>query len=382
MDELLRLGCDGLFEDGVAVAEGGDADAAEQVEEVVALLVGEEDAVAAGEKDRIAFVGLQEQLLFGGLQGFEFCHATITSVPSLTRVEIRLGSDAADPAGKMRTRLTPWVRASRQAWSLGSMPPVMTEVDSRPGISCNLSQRMTSPSAPLTPGTSVRKTKGVGVGGDGAGGGHLVGVDVVVFAVEAEGDGGDDGNSVHLPDSFKPFGVGGGDFADEAEVGGSLLLAGAEDMAVAAREAHGGDADLAERGDERLVDAAGEDHERGVAGFGVGDAEAGDELALLAHLGERPGKLDAAAMDDGDLVTILHEIVDSAAAEQEDGGIFECDAPKFDDEFQSRPSSSFQPQMMFIFWTAWPAAPLSRLSRQLTRTRRLPSGPSSKPMSQ
>ena len=67
--------------DGVAVAEGGDADAAEQIEIVVAVLVGEVDAVAAGEEDRIAFVGVQEQLLFGGLQGFEFCHATITSVP-------------------------------------------------------------------------------------------------------------------------------------------------------------------------------------------------------------------------------------------------------------------------------------------------------------
>ena len=143
---------------------------------------------------------------------------------------------------------------------------------------------MTSPSAPLTPGTSVRKTSASALRADGAGRGHLVGVDVVVLAVEAERDGGDDGDGAHLPDGFEPARVGGDDLADEAEVGGGVLFAGAEDVTVAAGEADGGLAVRAERGDERFVDAAGEDHQRGVAGLGVGDAEAGDELALLAHL--------------------------------------------------------------------------------------------------
>ncbi len=46
MEELARLGDEGLLDDGVSVAEGRDADAAEQVEEVAALFVGEIDAVA------------------------------------------------------------------------------------------------------------------------------------------------------------------------------------------------------------------------------------------------------------------------------------------------------------------------------------------------
>ena len=81
------------------------------------------------------------------------------------------------------------------------------------------------------------------------------------------------GNGVHLPDGFEPPGVGRGDLADEAQVGSGLLFACAEDVAVATREAHGGDADLAERGDERLVDAAGKNHEGGIAGFCIGDSQ-------------------------------------------------------------------------------------------------------------
>jgi hypothetical protein len=60
----------------------------------------------------------------------------------------------------------------------------------------------------------------------------------------------------------------------------------------------------AERGDERLVHLAGEHHERGVAGDRIGDAEAGDELALLAHGFERTGELHAAAVNERDLMAV------------------------------------------------------------------------------
>src|SRR6202012_4601360 len=51
----------------------------------------------------------------------------------------------------------------------------------------------------------------VGLGGDGGGGGHLVGVDVVVLAVEAERNGADDGNGPHLQVGVEPLGTGEGD---------------------------------------------------------------------------------------------------------------------------------------------------------------------------
>ena len=53
------------------------------------------------------------------------------------------------------------------------------------------SQRITSPSAPRTPGTSVRKTSALACAAHGAGGGHLVRVDVVILAVEAESHAGE-----------------------------------------------------------------------------------------------------------------------------------------------------------------------------------------------
>ena len=155
------------------------------------------------------------------------------------------------------------------------MPPVMTSSRVSAAIWSMESQRMTLPSAPRTPGTSVRKTSASALQAHGAGGGHLVGVDVVVLAVEAERDAGDDGHGAHLPDGIEPARIGGSDFADEAEVGSGALFAGAKDEAVAAGKSDGGLAVRAERGDQRLVDAAAEHHQRGVARFGIGDAQAG-----------------------------------------------------------------------------------------------------------
>ncbi len=184
----------------------------------------------------------------------------------------------------------------------------------------------------MTPGNVGEEDEGVGLGGNGAGGGHFVGVDVVVLAVKAEGDGTDDGDGSHGPDGVEPFGICGGDFADVAEIGHGLLLAGAEDMAVAAGEADGFGTALDQGGYKRLVDAATEDHEGGVAGFSVGDAEAGDELGLFAHLGEEPGELDASAVDQGHAVAIFGQLGDGAGAVGEDGWVFQGRSSEFDYE--------------------------------------------------
>ncbi len=185
--------------------------------------------------------------------------------------------------------MTPWVRASRQALSLGNIPPETTCCFFQGGDLGEGEPAHDVAVRAFDAGDVGEEDEGVGLGADGAGGGHLVGIDVVVLAVEAECDRGDDGNSAHRPDGFEPAWVGCGDLADEAEVGVGLLLAGAEDVAVAAGEADRGLAMRAEGGDEGFVDAAGEDHQGSVAGLGIGDAEAGDELALLAHLGEGAG---------------------------------------------------------------------------------------------
>src|SRR5215472_1122143 len=159
VDELLRLRCDGSGDRRMVVAECADADAGEQIEVLGVVGVVEVHAFAARKQQRVARIGVEHQLGFRGLQLIEcVVHATMTSVPSLMRVLAKSGRTAAASAGRMRTRLTPWMSASLQALSLGSMPPETTEAFSSAGTCASESQRMTEPSAPFTPGTSVRKT--------------------------------------------------------------------------------------------------------------------------------------------------------------------------------------------------------------------------------
>ena len=276
----------------------------------------------------------------------------MTSVPSLTRVEKRSGRRFATSAGRIRTRLTPWVRASRQAFSFGNMPPETICCFSSAGICSEGEPAHDVAVCALDSGDIGEEDEGVGLGANGAGGGHLIGVDVVVLAVEAEGDGGDDRDSAHGPDGFEPLGVHGGDLTDEAEVGIRFLLAGAEDVAVAAREADGGLTVRADSSDEGLVDPAGEDHQGGVAGLGVGDAQAGDELTFFAHLSQRASQLHSSAVDDGDLISIGDEVSDRFTGGVEDLLVLKSGTAEFDDESHSKPSSSFHPHIRFMFWTA------------------------------
>ena len=131
-----------------------------------------------------------------------------------------------------------------------------------------------------------------------------------------------------------------------------LLVAALTQLGVSAGETDGGLTVAAKGGDERLINAAGEDHQRGVAGLGVGDAEAGDELALLAHQGEGAGKLHAATVDDGDLVAVAGQFGDGLGAGVEQRRVFERSTAKFDYEFHRSPSASFQPYITFMFCTA------------------------------
>ncbi len=70
VDEAGALLRDGFFDGGVGVAERGDADAAEEVEIVLAVFVAQEDALSADEKVGIAFIRLQKQLFLRCLDRF------------------------------------------------------------------------------------------------------------------------------------------------------------------------------------------------------------------------------------------------------------------------------------------------------------------------
>src|SRR6185312_7401818 len=107
------------------VAERGYADAAQEIEVVVPLFVAQINALPTDKENRGAFISMEKQFALRRLYGCKL-HATMTSVPSLTRVEQRSGSSPAASAGRMRTRLTPCVSARRQAFNFGNMPPKTT----------------------------------------------------------------------------------------------------------------------------------------------------------------------------------------------------------------------------------------------------------------
>ena len=111
-------------------------------------------------------------------------------------------------------------------------------------------------------------------------------------------------------------------------------------MAVAAGEPHRGLAGAVERGHEGLVDTATEDHERGVPGFDVGDAEAADEFTGLAHLREQTCELHTPAMHDSDLVAVAGEISDAPSAAGEQGRVFKSLASELDNELHNSPSAA------------------------------------------
>ena len=171
---------------GMTVTKRTHADAAQQVKIAVAVLIQKMDAFAANKTDGSAIVGSDQQLRFRRANVVQVsCHHHLRALWGSRRANIGQHMPP-ESAGKIRTRCTPPNSASRHAPSFGSMPPLTTAVRVSSGICFNVSQRITSPSAPRTPGTSVRKHQYVGMASHRAGRCHLVRIDVVVFAIEAE----------------------------------------------------------------------------------------------------------------------------------------------------------------------------------------------------
>ncbi len=69
VDEASALTVDRFFDGGMGVAERGDADAAEEIEVVVAILVAEVDTLSADEEDWVALVGLEKEFALRCLDG-------------------------------------------------------------------------------------------------------------------------------------------------------------------------------------------------------------------------------------------------------------------------------------------------------------------------
>ena len=130
-----------------------------------------------------------------------------------------------------------------------------------------------------------------------------------------------------------------------------------------------------------LVHAAGENLEDGVNGLGRRDPQAVDEAAFHAAFGEEPGHLLAAAVHDDERVEPAHGRQFPRQPEAGVVGVEERSSELYQQP-QRRPSVSGYPSIKFMFWTACPAAPFTRLSMTLTTTARPVAASTFTPMSQ
>jgi hypothetical protein len=79
----------------------------------------------------------------------------------------------------------------------------------------------------------------------------------------------------------------------------------------------------AQSGYQLLVHLTAQDHERGIAGFRIGDAQTGNEFTLLSHLLQGAGQRRAATVYHGYLIAILREHSDRPRTPVKQGLIFE-----------------------------------------------------------
>ena len=129
----------------------------------------------------------------------------MTSVPSLTRVEQRSGKSRG-----LRRQNAYALDAMGEGFAAGVEFGQHAAGDDLLLFECR-DLREREPAHDVAVGSFDARNvgeedEGVGLGADGAGGGHLVGVDVVVLAVEAERDRRDDRDRAHGPDGFEPRG--------------------------------------------------------------------------------------------------------------------------------------------------------------------------------
>ena len=131
-----------------------------------------------------------------------------------------------------------------------------------------------------------------------------------------------------------------------------------------------------------LIQLPGQHHHGHIAGLRIGDAQSVDEGGLATQLLQRAAKRRAAAVDDHQLVAFATQAGNRLGELVDQFFVVERRATDFDHQLHCNPSFSSKPNIRFMFCTAWPAAPFSRLSMHETSTARLPSGESEKPMSQ
>src|SRR5579862_922250 len=212
---------------------------------------------------------------------------------------------------------------------------------------------------------------------------HFIGVHVVVLAVCSQCQRRQNRNPALLPQRLDPAGLRKANLAHKSQIIPTYhLLAGTEAHAVATAKSNRRHPCSLNRSHHLLVDHPAQHHERDIASLGIGHAQTPDEFALLPQSLQHAGKRAAAAMNHGHAMTVLRQICDRPCALAQRSEIFQRRSSDFDYDNHCNPSSSAHPYIRFMFCTACPAAPFSKLSMHDTSTSLRPSSARQNPRSQ
>src|SRR5208282_3539463 len=144
----------------------------------------------------------------------------------------------------------------------------------------------------------------------GAGRGHVIGIDVVEFAVGTEAEAWSNRNELLSPKRFEKTHIDAGEIAHIAEAAFDVVVhegRGRKAGRVRGRDAHSGLAFGGNGGGEPFIQQSGKNHYRDVAGFSIRNPQSGNKLAFDAETFEGGSEKAAAAVNHQDFVALARE---------------------------------------------------------------------------
>jgi hypothetical protein len=135
---------------------------------------------------------------------------------------------------------------------------------------------------------------------------HVIGINIVEFAIRAEAQTGGDGHQAFLPESIEKLGIRAGQVADITEAALDTVVhqrLGGEALRIRRGNSHSG---LTSRRDCRrqlFIQKSGKNHYRNVARFAICNPQSGDKFALNSQALQRRSKDAAATVDHKYFVT-------------------------------------------------------------------------------
>src|ERR1019366_6138705 len=177
---------------------------------------------------------------------------------------------------------------------------------------------------------------------------HLVGIHVVVLAIEAQRQARYHRHNAGRPEPLDPVDVDRADLAYESQVRRNLF-GGAKHSQIAATEADCGLSCSSNGGNQYLIELPSQHHHGYVAGFRIGDPQPVDEGGFAAELLQGAAQCRSSAVHDDNLVASFAQAWDRLSELLNQFLAIEGGPTNFDDEFHCSPAFSSKPNIRFMF---------------------------------